>query len=301
MKMNPWTVTRWTVTRWKLRGAIAASMFLAVTSVGCTNMTPKRDMKLSDMVPKMPWSSDKDEKPEPYPNPVKLAATWTPDTLVQTGRTPTRGFGGRLFFFDEKSRAVPVEGTLSVHGFDESETDPKKKVRPFAFTPDQFTRHFSQSDLGASYSIWIPWDAVGADQKSISLVATFKTTDGKIVQGVPATITLPGPNAKNTIAMKTEQYSPQYHNHQRATSVPTMDTSGLATTTIRRRNAVGVPSKPEIRSYQLPPSATDSALAADNGKTPYLDMSPTKRTGKVILDSPTAVLPASATLPMHGN
>ena len=87
--------------------------------------------------------------------------------MVETGRTPTRGFGGRVLFYDEKSRPVPVEGSLMVHGFDDSSEDPEEGVNRFAFTSEQFTRHFSQSDLGASYSIWIPWDAIGGDQKRV--------------------------------------------------------------------------------------------------------------------------------------
>ena len=82
-----------------------------------------------------------------------------------------RGFGGRFFFYDEKSRPVPVDGTLIVHGFDDTADTPEDRVKRFEFTPEQFTRHFSQTDLGASYSVWVPWDAIGGDQRRISLVA----------------------------------------------------------------------------------------------------------------------------------
>ncbi len=73
-----------------------------------------------------------------------------------------------------------------------SQTEPEGSVKRFEFTPEQFTRHFSQTDLGASYSVWIPWDAIGGEQRRISLVASFKTVEGKLVQGIPATILLPG-------------------------------------------------------------------------------------------------------------
>jgi len=140
---------------------------------------------------KLPWSK-KDKAPVPYPNPARMAVTWTPDTLVQSGRTPTRGFGGRLFFYDEKTRTVPVEGDLMIHAFAENPDGSIGEVKRYQFTAEQFTRHFSQSDLGASYSVWIPWDAVGGDQMKVSLVPSFKSTSGRVVQGETALVGLPG-------------------------------------------------------------------------------------------------------------
>lgn len=126
-----------------------------------------------------------------YPKPVKMAVTWTPDIIVRTGSTPTRGFGGRIFFYDEQNRPVPVEGELAVQAI-ASMGDETQEVKRYAFTPEQFTRYYSQTDLGASYSIWIPWDAVGGDEKKITLVPSFKPTDGGVVQGANSVVSLPG-------------------------------------------------------------------------------------------------------------
>ncbi|MEM6689131.1 MAG: hypothetical protein AAF664_06865, partial [Planctomycetota bacterium] len=155
---------------------------------------------------------------EPYPFPTKIAATWTPDTLVQTGRTPTRGFGGRVFFYDEKSRVVPVEGRLVIHGYDDTDgKDPSKSTKRFEFTPEQLTRHFGQTDLGASYSVWIPWDALGGEQRRISLVASFRTDDGHLVQGVPAVVMLPGPGSHSgETELSVKRMSPNFKEHQNA-------------------------------------------------------------------------------------
>ena len=163
------------------------------------------------------------EPDEPYPFPAKIAATWTPDTLVQTGRTPTRGFGGRIFFYDEKSRVVPVDGTLVIHGYDDSNgLDPKRSTKRFEFTPEQLTNHFGQTDLGASYSVWIPWDAVGGEQKRISLVASFRTEDGHLVQGVPAIVMLPGPGSKSgQTEIAVERLAPSFKDHQDAVAKAT--------------------------------------------------------------------------------
>ena len=159
---------------------------LAIVIGGCAGSGPKG---LSDW--SLPWSK-KDKPPKPYPNPVKMAVTWTPDTLTQAGRTPTRGFGGRLFFFDEKVRPVPVEGDLTVQAIAEKPDGSIGEVKRYHFTAEQFTQHFSQTDLGASYSIWIPWDAVGGDQMKISLIPSFRTAGGNLVQGEQALVGLPG-------------------------------------------------------------------------------------------------------------
>jgi hypothetical protein len=191
---------------------------------GCTGSGPKGTAKW-----KFPWSK-KSDVPEPYPNPVRMAVTWAPDTIVQTGRTPTRGFGGRIFFYDEKTHAVPVEGDLTVHAFAEQPDGSVGEVKRYQFTTEQFTKHFSQTDLGASYCIWIPWDAAGGDQMRISLVPTFKSKSGKLVQGETALVGLPGKRSKEEAIAKrfdpTERLRAERANAQ----------SGLTTTTIPIRN-----------------------------------------------------------------
>ncbi|MCM2374410.1 hypothetical protein [Aporhodopirellula aestuarii] len=226
---------------------------VGTTLSGCSTFQKKDDSVVSPKPPKslaerMPWAKSKSDQPEPYPNPVKLASTWTPDTLTQAGRVPTRGFGARMFFYDEKSRAVPVDGTLVVLGFDENAKNPdgSQAVKRFEFTPEQFTRHFSQSDLGASYSVWIPWDAVGGKQTRVSLVASFVTKEGKPVQGSPTTVLLPG-TKDSSAATLAQRYSPEFRQWQLANAGNTPPTSGLMTTTIHRsapvsRQTMDVPS-----------------------------------------------------------
>ena len=110
-----------------------------------------------------------------YPKPVRVAAVWSPAVLNTAGKTPTRGFGGRLYFYDAANKAVPVEGQLVVYAYNDSQPNKTSKTpdRKYAFTPEQFTEHFSPTDMGASYSIWVPWDEVGGTQAEISLVPIF--------------------------------------------------------------------------------------------------------------------------------
>lgn len=273
----------------------SAASFLALTPIGCASLSDKSSDGSSSFVQRLPWVKKKDVQPEPYPNPVKLAATWTPDSLVQTGRTPTRGFGGRVFFYDEKSRAVPVDGTLVIHGFDETESRKDPEVKRFEFTPEQFTRHFSQTDLGASYSVWIPWDALGGTQRRVSLVPSFKTESGKIVQGEPATIMLPGRKPDFGDADDpANKFAKQYQSYLEATKSGATRSSGLTTTTIPRRRNSRLPADSMRPGIGIP-----GAAAADSGEmvaqggdaTPAVDLQKTfKRTGAI-------VRPASVQLP----
>lgn len=277
----------------------AVLALVAFGPVGCSTFATKEDKREVSFMERLPLVGKKksDEQPEPYPNPVKMAATWTPDTLIQTGRTPTRGFGGRVFFYDEKSRPVPVDGTLVVHGFDDSITTPEQRGKRFEFTPEQFTRHFSQTDLGASYSVWIPWDAMGGEPRRISLVASFKTVEDKVIQGIPATVLLPGPTNQESKSEEMARFSPQYHEYQQAATAP-VPSSGLSTTTIaRRRSPLQHPADLSPNS-EIPAAHSRDLIArgqSPTGATPSVDIELFKTS------SPATVMPASASLPIHSN
>ena len=173
--------------------AVALLMLMSAGS-GCTTFTKGKGSKKDS-----PWESMKWWKKE-YQTPTKMAVLWSPDLLTVAGQPPTRGFGGRIYFYNDKSQTIPVEGELVVHGFDETqkkatagqESLPDKRFR---FTAEQFTEHFSESDLGASYSVWIPWDSNEHTLKELTLIPTFVSSKGQAVQGAPAKVILPGRNA----------------------------------------------------------------------------------------------------------
>lgn len=132
-----------------------------------------------------------------YQNPQRLAAIWSPDVMTMPGKPAARGFGGRIYFYNEKSVPVPVKGELIVYGYEETTSanpEVKKSApdRKFKFEKEQFAERFSKSDLGASYSVWIPWDDAGGPIKRITLIPIFKMEDGNLVHGDAAELTLPG-------------------------------------------------------------------------------------------------------------
>ncbi len=169
--------------------------FLVLTA-GCTSLTPSGSSKSW----KWPWSKP-DVKESEYGVPTRMAVIWTPDVLNSPGTPPVRGFGGRIYFYDNKNQTIPVDGQLLVYGFNDSNPDIASTVpeKRFAFTPEQFTQHFSSTEIGASYSVWIPWDQ---DQvhKTVSLVPVFTSTQGTRVVGQPTLGVLRGVKTETTLS-----------------------------------------------------------------------------------------------------
>ncbi len=146
----------------------------------------------------LPWVDKSSQITESkYQAPAKMVALWSPAMYNTPGKPATRGFGGRLYFYNAKNEPVPVQGQLVVYCFDDTSktNDHKQADRRVAFTPEQFSGHFSPTELGASYSIWVPWDAVGNSQAEISLVPIFTAASGQVVVGQQSLALLPGPDS----------------------------------------------------------------------------------------------------------
>ncbi len=155
--------------------------------VGCQTVGIDAKKTLTD---KLPTLSSKPGKSTP----VSIAAIWSDAVYTQAGQKPVRGFGGRLYFYNEKHEAVPVDGQLIVYGYDESTRDDPNRTpdRKFVFTPEQFTSHHSVTELGDSYSIWIPWDELGGMKKTVTLLPVFVPTGGQLIAGQQTINILPG-------------------------------------------------------------------------------------------------------------
>ena len=155
-----------------------------------------------------PFAPKKKEE-EKNPVPQQMAAIWKDAVYTQPGKPPTRGFGGRIYFYNSKSEPIQVNGQLTVFAFDDSKESQGKAVpsKKYVFTEDLFEKHHSETELGHSYSIWIPWDAAGGATQSVSLVPVFKSSAGMIVRGDHTRNVLPGvtPQPETQIA---EQPSP---------------------------------------------------------------------------------------------
>lgn len=129
--------------------------------------------------------------------PETMATIWSFGIYEKPGSTSVRGLGGRIYFYDAKNNAVTADGELIVYGFDEDSGSRSQPDKKFVFRASEFQSHYSESSLGGSYSVWIPWDKVGGYRKSVTLLPVFKTTDGKIIRAEQSINLLAGRQRKD--------------------------------------------------------------------------------------------------------
>ncbi len=155
-------------------------MLFIVAQLGCKNLEVRDRWFDSDRVAELP---------------SEVLPIWTDTVLHQPGKPGVRGFGGRLYFYENgKPDPVQVDGQLVVYAFDGAIDSPGMvaPLRKFVFTPDQLQTHHSKTSLGNSYSVWIPWDKVGGESRTLSLVARFDGREGGTAMSKPARMLLPG-------------------------------------------------------------------------------------------------------------
>ena len=235
---------------------------------GCASLTTNDKSKSKKENSWLPWAKKE------YQIPHSLAVVWSEDILNVPGKPATRGFGGRIYFYNEKSQAISVEGELTVHGYDE--TFPKQgnvvsaeADKKFKFTPEQFTQHFSQSDLGASYSVWIPWDNGGYGKK-IMLIPSFITKDGRLIRGEPSKVTLAGksPTSQEVYGPSTVQQvshsEPTNDQPLQRIEVANDDEGQMKTTTIRMPGNRRAPTR---SAPNLTPIGSNSAFDGSSTTT----------------------------------
>lgn len=143
-------------------------------------------------------------EPEPV-IPESVLPIWSDTVLHQPGKPGVRGFGGRVYFYaEEGGDPVKVDGSLTVYVFDGDQHDAMsaEPLRKFVITADQLASHHSKSELGDSYSVWIPWDKVGGPSESLSLIARFDGRNGGTAISDASSKLLPGFADKNKIAIQ---------------------------------------------------------------------------------------------------
>ena len=136
-------------------------------------------------------------KVEPAPViPSRIVAMWTDTVMYQAAKPGVRGFGARIYFYgpDDEEKPIEVDGSLTVYAFDAEKhsrgmPSPEKK---YVFTAEQFKTHHSQTKIGHSYSVWLPWDELGGPTRQISLITRFEHRLGGVVVSDPSKSVLPG-------------------------------------------------------------------------------------------------------------
>ena len=181
---------------------LALLPILAWLMAGCSSLD------LPD-APKWPGSEDKVQIPS------RMADVWTDDVLHQAGQPSKRGFGGRFMFYNKESEEpIKVDGRLTVYLFNDRCEDPlkEKPIHKFVFPSETFQKHYSESDLGHSYSFWLPVDEVGGVQKQLTIIARFDPKVGAKVLSKPSTCVLPGrPADENSTSPLVQRFQTQQY------------------------------------------------------------------------------------------
>jgi len=147
-----------------------------------------------DLKTGVPWAKD---APDPLSTQVaRFTGSWKDTTVFAAGKSPQRGFGGRLYFHNRNDEPVKVDGQLVVYAYDDSNGhDPNRMPdRRFVITREQLESHYSESSIGPSYSVWLPWDGVNGPTRQINLLPTFVPKAGQVVVASEARLHLPGPH-----------------------------------------------------------------------------------------------------------
>ena len=125
--------------------------------------------------------------------PTRMAFIWKERTMPAPGKPTVQGFTGRIYFHDNQDRAMQANGELTIYSYDDSQPNASNvPSRKYVFPAEKFASHYSKSELGHSYVVWLPWGPVGGMRKSITLIPVFKSVDGKIIEGQPNRLSLTG-------------------------------------------------------------------------------------------------------------
>ncbi len=249
------------------------------------------------------------EEPGPV-TPHRMVATWTDTTLSTAGKSPMRGFGGKLMFFDKTSEdPVRVEGNLVVYAYDETdrpdhETQP---TRRFIFPMEEFVLHESKSTLGPAYSFWLPWDEIGGQQRHISLIAKFEPKKGSVVIGEQTRHLLPGltidPNANKPLLTKAvqtdrgEQIRLANYSGQSAAGAPVPAESSVVVPQQRQMSTATIP-LPQ-RLSEAPSAEKTTSFDARHGALPLSQLSKvTAEPPSQWQAAPSQVMQATALMPV---
>ncbi|MCA9259541.1 MAG: hypothetical protein KDA61_10100 [Planctomycetales bacterium] len=137
---------------------------------------------------------------------------WSDAIMNQPGLPGVRGVGGRLMFYGESDdKPLSVNGTLSVYAYDDAVENDQTPTpaRKFVFLPEQFKERASQTNLGQSYNVWLPWDEVGNPARQLTLVARFEPLEGAVVLSEPSRQLLPGTSTTPVVEKNTRETSVQ--------------------------------------------------------------------------------------------
>ncbi len=138
--------------------------------------------------------------------PDRIVVIWTDAVMNSPNEVGVRGMGGRIMFYEAgQDETVKVDGSLTVYAYENNGTNGASvPTRKYAFLAEQLERHYSKSQLGHSYSFWLPWGEVGGPPRQLTLIARFEPRGGGAVLSEAITQLLPGAAVTPVVRQRSE-------------------------------------------------------------------------------------------------
>jgi len=164
---------------------ILPMMVLALAMAGCqTAKVPVNKHFLSAPFNRLGNSQQDSSDQLNAQMPARMAVIWSHAVRHDPGKPAIQGFGARVYFYDAEQNPVPVNGDLFVYGYEDADANQDLAAdRKYVFESDKLAAHYTPSELGHSYSFWVPWKESGGFRKSVALLPIFKDESGRVIRG----------------------------------------------------------------------------------------------------------------------
>ena len=132
---------------------------------------------------------------------VRIVGIWEAAEGQGLDGKPTRGFAGQILFFTHgKASPVRVDGDVTIDLYDEpaDSADSSDPIHRFDFVGDAWTIHLTDSVLGPSYNVFIPYTRKHSWRANCSLRVQLKSNFGTTAYSEMVQVTLPGPMPKES-------------------------------------------------------------------------------------------------------
>lgn len=214
------------------------------------------------------WKKSKEpvppDAPENFGEAVKMDIAWKDDVLPGPDGMLRRGVGGRVHFLDKNDKPIRVHGSMTVYGFDEHNgqaTSPRPDKR-YHFKDEELQSVYSESTIGHSYNIWLPWDEQGY-QRHVAMLPIFRAPDGRLLKGDHAQAVLHGPENPNPVSHRQEKRR-RFEENQLVERV--VYQSGEDNSGVRLANGEAALEPIErVRTIHVPGSANAVRQSVENG------------------------------------
>lgn len=165
---------------------------LLLTAAGCATLD-------------WPWSKDRVLQATPRNPAVQILCLWQSSTGRDPDGLPCRGFAGQIIFLSARGVApVAVKGDVRIYVFDDQGSlEERAEPRMWDFDSGAWSMHLTNSSLGPTYSVFIPYTKAGAEQVSCTLRLRLTPEDGAVLFSETAKVILPGKKVVDTIEQAT--------------------------------------------------------------------------------------------------